>query len=302
MSNQKPPKKFGLLRKWLHRYREAEKQRNYAKQGKKLGFFNRKIRKVLLYPDKPSYWNAIRAMLNVMNYQITYDINDDFHFAIYWHDTTFKEADEQIRSIAKEKLVLNMNSTDISKFRVDKLMQEVFGYCTVIDPLTFQGKCVKKSDANSAHDGQIIECPIEKIEEGYIYQIAIDTQVDERLVEDIRVIFVKDHIPFVYVKYKLIENKFLSKTVSATTLAPRYVFSDEEITKIITVCQKMCLDFAELDVLRDRVNGKIYIVDINDTPGGFPKKKGGRELFSMKERLHLLSKLALAFQKSFSIN
>jgi len=178
-------------------------------------------------------------------------------------------------------------------------MQEVFGYSTVIDPLTFQGKCVKKSDANSAHDGQIIECPIEKIEEGYIYQMAVDTQVDEQFVEDIRVIFIKDHISFVYIKYKLIENKFLSKTVTATTLAPRYVFSDEEIAKIITVCQKMALDFAELDVLRDRRNGKIYIVDINDTPGGFPKKKNGRELFPMRQRLDLLSKLALSFQESF---
>lgn len=302
MKAQKSPQKFSLLRKLVHNYRETQKQKLYKKLGKKLGFFNRGTQKVLLYPDKPSYWNAIRAMLNVMNYQITYDVNDDFSFAIYWHDTTFKEADEQIRAIAKEKLVLNINSTDISKFRVDKLMQEVFGYCTVIDPLTFQGKCVKKSDANSAHDGQIIACPIEKVEEGYIYQVMIDAQVDEQFVEDIRVIFVKDHIPFVYVKYKLIENKFLSKTVSATTLAPRYVFSDEEIAKIIVVCQKMSLDFAELDVLRDRTNGKIYIVDINDTPGGFPKKKNGRELFPMKERLNLLSKLALAFKKSFLIN
>ena len=43
------------------------------------------------------------------------------------------------------------------------------------------------------------------------------------------------------------------------------VFSADEITLIKTFCQKMQLDFGAIDVMRDKHDGRIYIVDVNKT-------------------------------------
>jgi len=53
------------------------------------------------------------------------------------------------------------------------------------------------------------------------------------------------------------------------------------------------LDYGELDVLRDNDNGKIYIVDVSNTPWGPPNN------ISNKEGKIALIKLADTFRKGF---
>jgi hypothetical protein len=44
----------------------------------------------------------------------------------------------------------------------------------------------------------------------------------------------------------------------------------------LRLCREMRLDFGELDVLRDRHDGRIYVVDVNRTPWGPPRTLGTR--------------------------
>ena len=44
----------------------------------------------------------------------------------------------------------------------------------------------------------------------------------------------------------------------------------DELNKIHRFCAKIGMDYGEVDVLRDRDDGRIYIVDANNTPSGPP--------------------------------
>ena len=53
--------------------------------------------------------------------------------------------------------------------------------------------------------------------------------------------------------------------------APEDVFSQDEREKISRFSERSEWIFGELDVLRDRNTGRIYIIDPNNTPMGQPK-------------------------------
>ena len=55
-------------------------------------------------------------------------------------------------------------------------------------------------------------------------------------------------------------------SVKAACAATDTVFTKEELEKIITFCQKMGLDYGELDSIRNSTDQKLYIVDANNTP------------------------------------
>ncbi len=60
--------------------------------------------------------------------------------------------------------------------------------------------------------------------------------------------------------------------------------SGQEISNLLQFCQLMGMDYGELDVLRDRQDGRIYVVDANSTPLPPPPAKVGRQPW---ERINL---------------
>jgi hypothetical protein len=275
------------------------RQKLHGDVRKKLTLPSRQVRKVLFYPDNPKKWNAFRAMFDVLDLQITNDPDDDFLFIIRWEDTTFKSNHSELQKFANTKLILNLNSYNICKKYLDILHQEIFGYCTEINPESFQGKFVKKSNLNAKHDGEILNGPVLiKENNDFIYQILIDNTVENIFAEDIRVLFFKDHIPFVYLKYKLKENMFKPTNHKVIIKQASEVFSPEEVAGIIKIPQKMGLDFAELDVLRNRKDNRIYVIDVNDTPGGFPKYSKG-DLLSVSQKKYALEEMSKSFYNAF---
>jgi hypothetical protein len=152
---------------------------------------------------------------------------------------------------------------------VDKVFAEVFGYSSIVDPAITMGKCVRKSNSNAAHDGQIIDCPIKINEEGSVYQLLIDNQIDDDHVMDIRVPVYRDVISeYLSIWIKPKEARFLVNFGERRCAHPSEILSQEEQQNILCFCRKLGLEFGELDVLRHRPEGKIYIVDANPTPDG----------------------------------
>jgi hypothetical protein len=139
----------------------------------------------------------------------------------------------------------------------------------------------------------VIECPAATVDEEFIYQIVINNQIDATQVEDIRVPVFWGNVPFVYVKQRPLDARFLSKNNHVAMHRPESILSREELSGIREFCKKMPLDYGEIDVLRCRDTKRIYIVDVNNTPGG---PANG---LSWPNQIRAMHKLAKGFAENF---
>ena len=230
-------------------------------------------RTVLFYPEYPRRRGVLYKVFRRMGYNITNDPSNPHNNRIFWSTETIKEQDKVVKDWADNGGAINMHCTDVSKSRVDSVLQEIFGYSSLVDPLTYAGEMVRKSEINAAHDGVIVKGPAEP-EAGFIYQKLIDTTVEGGMVVDIRVPVIRGRIPHVYLKYKRMKYRFSHLSINDTRkrgveiLKPEQVLSDDEIMKIKQYVRAFGLDYCELDVLRDLATSHIYIVDVNNAPFG----------------------------------
>ena len=167
----------------------------------------------------------------------------------------------------------NGHCLDISKSTLDRHHHDVFGYGVNVDPTTHSGLMLEKSEGNAVHDGCEIEGPIDpnQVKEDKVYQRIIDNRTESSLFEDLRVVVINGQVPVVYRKRKSGEVRYTNETVEVDLAeSPKTVLSEAEMVQIASISAKMCAEFAELDVLRDRQDGRIYCVDLNPTPYGPP--------------------------------
>lgn len=181
-------------------------------------------------------------------------------------DKTVSDTGALLEPSLKAKAI-NDRIDDISKTHVAKVFQGIFGYGVEIDPLTHQGKAVQKSDINATHDGQVIDCPLapEDVRADSVYQKLIDSTHDGPRSEDLRMAYVGGEIPVVFHKYKLVEKRFGTDYDHVDVWSADKAFSKDEQEKLIEFCDAMGLDFGAVDVMRDKHDGHIYVVDVNKT-------------------------------------
>ena len=237
------------------------------------------------FPGFPCCGFSLYKILRVLGCRMTNALNQNADLLVRWELGTY------MQPMSCKTKVLNGDCLDISKERVDKIFKEVFGYSSFVNPATFIGLCVKKSNNNATHDGHILHCPNDSVEDGYVYQRLIDTQVDDEFVRDIRVPIIGRSIPCVLFKYRRIVDQF--NNIRKAELHNTYeVFSSDEINMISIFANKMNLDYGELDILRDRDDGRLYIIDCNTTPFG-------RSYLSDKDWKDYFSILADSFYNEF---
>lgn len=252
-----------------------------------------RVNTLLFYPDLPSKRAVIVKLAKKLKYNLTNHPGIPFRLAINWENTTYRNRFSFLENISQTRKVLNLKCTDISKEYVDRLSVEIFGYGTFVDPKSFSGKCVQKSNVNAKHDGKVIQCPIDNPEAGYIYQKVIDNKENEQFVKDIRVPVINGNIPFVYLKYRPVDDRFSNTNSHASLEKKETCLTREERGKILVFAEKIGLDYGELDVLRDNKNGKIYIVDVNNTPWGPPNH------LPPEDHQKAIEELAALFAKEF---
>lgn len=161
---------------------------------------------------------------------------------------------------------INGRCCDITKSRIADIFAEVAGYELRVDPLRHEGEMVCKSEANSTHDGAVVVGPLTATEPDRAYQRLIDNRHDGKTAVDLRPCVVGDEIPFTYVKYRPLADRFSDRFSHVVAQRTETIFSAGEITLILRFCRRIGLDLGELDVLRDRTDGRIYIVDVATTP------------------------------------
>ncbi len=166
-------------------------------------------------------------------------------------------------------MTLNGSCLDISKSHVAKTFQDIFGYSLSLDPERAKHPYLEKGEANGIHDASIRDTPQARAP-GRVYQKLIDNRTADGTVLDYRCPTVFGDIPLVFLKERPISKRFANFNSRVRIAAPSECFSSEELTKIKAFCHAMRLDWGGLDILRDAIDGRIYIVDVNKTDMGPP--------------------------------
>ncbi|MFC1499847.1 hypothetical protein ACFL6T_02365 [Candidatus Zixiibacteriota bacterium] len=232
---------------------------------------------VLFYPEYPHNKTMLFKICRQCGFNITTNLDRSCDLAFAWENTTWRDEYPELNAIAVQQRVLNVRCRDISKSHLGEVFGRVFGYPLSIDPTTHEGNCVKKSDRNSNKSGEIVLCPIEEPEDGSVYQRLVRNDHEDGLVEEFRVPVFDGRIPMVFVKHKASEDRFRTNWLDVTVKESVDVFTDEEIGKIGEFCREYALDYGEIDILRDSEDGRIYIVDANNTPWGPPRHLSEQE-------------------------
>ncbi len=249
--------------------------------------------RVLFYPELPRPQTVVYRVCAALGYSITNDPRKPADLVLKWEPATRSAAFAPLDDLARNQRVVNRLCNDISKERVNDAFAEAFGYPLAVDPLTHDGPCVEKSDDNALHDGRIVSCPIPERRIGYVYQRLVDNRTGDSHVVDLRLPVIGSTLPFVYLRSRPVDRRFRSGNESVEMAHVYGIFDREEVLAILRFCQLLQLEYGELDILRDRADGRLYVVDANNTPYGPPSGIGARD----SERAVQL--LAAAFAAEF---
>lgn len=246
---------------------------------------------IVTSPDYPSKRASISAIAKRLNVVLTNRPTKADILLCFDDQTTKSPPSQAFLDLAP--ISLNAACFDISKTRVEEVHQLILGYGMAIDPMTHQGTALEKSDTNAMHDGHFIDCPIDAPREGSVYQRVIDNINEEGLAVDLRVPVMGDSLPLVYRKFKQPGVRFTNE-VSCTELHPVDPwFTVQEQADIRAFAREIKADFCELDILRDGLTGRMFIIDVNTTPYGPPAK------LSPNESEQAIDLLASAFKEAF---
>lgn len=255
-----------------------------------LGTAFRPGKTILFFPERPEKQFVSYKLCALLGYAITTNVNRRFDAALRHEDATFFDP-AVLRTIPGrpgDSGVINARLADISKHAVARAFADVFGYGLEVDPTEYRGRIVEKSNRNAAHDGRLLAGPVapETVRPDCVYQKAIDNTSEDGLVLDYRLPVHGGRIPLVYLKYRPVETRFSNTNALVRLGSPSEAFSEAELERILSLAAAMGVDYGEFDVLRDK-DGRIYVVDINNTPNGPPNGLPVREA---KRAMTLLAK------------
>jgi len=178
----------------------------------------------------------------------------------------------------KQMRFLNFFLVNTSKEFVAKSMEEHFGYTFKINPRTFNGYCIAKHNGNGTKSCFFLKCPInaDEVFHDHCYQKIINysNKSDSSTLYELRVPIFKNIIPFTFFKTRNKGLRFTSKNRSMEIVPATAHLSEQECQNIIMYCRRIGLEYGEIDILRSDDDGKIYIIDVNNTPWWPPNKLG----------------------------
>lgn len=250
LQKERPPWKIFLKRSFynLHHYYLHLKKKDPPK--------------ILFYPHLPGWKTAIHQILMNQGVGLTDNPSDVYTMAIFWDDRTFRRRREKLESLNDFKII-NYHCTDISKEKVEDVFEQVFGYSLRVAPNS-TGTILRKSNFNGQHDGKILQGPV-KEEGGFVYEKLLNNQVAPDLFQDLRIGYFNGIIPLVSPRFHNRKDRF-GKIIEATVEKVENYLSEEEVKLIQRFCRQLGFDYGDLDLIRDRNDQRLYIVDANPTP------------------------------------
>ena len=248
---------------------------------------------VLCYPNSPG--GRFRRMCQMAGYRVSRDPTQGFDLAIKWLGETYTPNDRVLEELAQATRVINFGCDDISKTRVEAVHQQVFGYGLIVDPKTYQGPAVVKSNMNARGGEDVVECPVEIDYRPYVvYQRRVTTPREPDEFEEYRVAVTGQRLATAVVKRRPLSDHFDRSAGYALITEPDEVLSAAEQAKVLELCTAVGLEFGDLDILREQGDGRIHVIDVNPTPGG----PGGG--YTEEQRQRLVGRQLEIFRQTFS--
>lgn len=250
---------------------------------------------VLFFPLAPTLRSVAEKVCRHLGYRVVCGsslLQADIGF--YWDTHTWRAPAAELLDRANTLPILNMRCVDFSKRHVDRVFEQLAGRSLRVDPRTSIGAFVVKSDANAAHDGVVTEGPLTAVSPHFVYQALVNNQVDPATVVDLRTPVYGGEIPIVYRLYRPLTSRFSVDDTAAAIAEPSEVFTETELDLLRRFADAIGMDCGELDVLRDRDSGLIWVVDANPTPWGPPRQLPAADaVVAMKRLAKAFERLAL---------
>ena len=235
--------------------------------------------KVYFFPERPHPYTAVYRAFHLLGIKVLSGLPDRSQKSptvFVWEDSTLSQ--HEVPALPQDCFTINKRCTDISKSLVGRIHLEVFGYQAEVNPLIHCGAMVAKSDENGAHSGKVIHGPIKERQAGWVYQEVIqNTSEGLNLCAggpgkaiDFRVPVFGTVQHQAYIKYRSLESRFGNVNDLVELVSVERLFNSEEIGKLNKFCEGIGLDYGEIDVIRDAVSNRIFVLDINKTPLGPP--------------------------------
>lgn len=224
-----------------------------------------KSKSIVFYPQPAGPWYNIWMTTRLLELKVVSDV-DQADYIFVFDDYTQTDSSNALSEDDLAKAI-NHRIKEIGKNHVGDVFQSVFGYSVSVDPTKYSGQAVCKSDMNGTHDGVIVDCPIkpEEVLETQAYQRLIDSTFNGKTAEDLRISYAFGKVAVVFHKHKALDARFGTTYLSTDVRNAEDVFSDEELRLITEFCEKMGLDYGAVDIMRDKHDGRIYVVDVNKT-------------------------------------
>ena len=204
------------------------------------------------------------------------------------------ETNNKLPDVKEGARLVNFECHDVSKSKVGVAFEKAAGYSLAVDPTTYTGRMVEKSELNAAHDGRVLEGPLDEAIPGKCYQVLVDNEIEGGLVEDLRCCLVNGSPVVVFRKRRPLERRFANENAQVLLDEPRNCYTADEITVIERFAKEMRLDWGGIDCLRDRNSGRLYIVDANKTDMGPPVA------LKLGSKLRATRRMAQAFGTRFA--
>jgi hypothetical protein len=233
------------------------------------------------YPQRPRPWYMMWNICKYAGFRIT-DNPDRADVLVHFEDSATSDDEPVLRDSGRP--IYNGDLLDIRKSEVARAFEDAFGYPFLLDPTIHRGRALRKSEGNGRHDGHVEICPIDRAEPDHVYQRLVNNSDDGVTVEDLRLSVVGDKLPLVYRKTRVMEERFTNLNNSVELLDPADVFSEKECEQLLQMARKIGMDFGTFDTLRDRDDGRLYVVDANKTEMGPPINMAMKDKFEAMHR------------------
>jgi len=196
------------------------------------------MQSITCYPELPHPNAGIWRHAALSGCQVTDKLSLEAP-AFAWVDCTWRQPIEALEG----RRAVNGSCRDISKETLERVYFDVTGVCSFVDPESWP-VVYEKANENARKDGRVLVLP-QAPEPGRVYQ--------QYLVgEEYRVWVMGAMLPAALCRNKAVR--------------PGEIFSAPEIAGVVTTLRRMGADYAEVDIIRERSSGELFLIDVNITP------------------------------------
>jgi glycosyltransferase involved in cell wall biosynthesis len=207
---------------------------------------------VLLYPDKLR-GNRLKFALDALGYNYHNDPTKPYDVALYW---SYHQVRRELDDTSATLPLLNKGCWDISKEKVNKVFDNVN-----VNPETYHGVAVRKTNHQGAHNGELTVCP-QPQKPGWVYQKFIDTKENNHYL--CYRVFYAGQVDFVVKQWET--DMFKLSHAKVEMVDKRELMTEEQERWLCDKMVEFGCDFGEVDVLKDK-DGEIYVIDLNNVAG-----------------------------------